>query len=73
MSQEPTDVLSVPTPHGRAEARHMGRTGSGQGGPWQVRFPWGTETFFGTAADIVGHMRMRIAQQEGSERSRKPA
>jgi hypothetical protein len=71
MSQTASDVLSMPTPHGGAEARHMGRADSGLS-RWQVRFPWGTETFFGTSSDISRHMRTRIAQQERAQASRKP-
>jgi hypothetical protein len=72
MAQEPVDVLSMRSRHGKAEAHHMGRADSGVS-RWQVRFPWGTETFFGASADIFRHMRMRIAQQDGAEVPRKSA
>jgi hypothetical protein len=71
MSETAGDVLSVPSRQGKVEARHMGRADSGLS-RWQVRFPWGTETFFGTSADISRHMRTRIAQQERTQACRKP-
>ena len=71
MSETAGDVLSVASRQGKIEAHRMGRADSGLS-RWQVRFPWGTETFFGSSADIFGHMRMRIAQQERAQGSRKP-
>jgi hypothetical protein len=71
MSETAGDVLSMASRQGEVEARRMGRADSGLS-RWQVRFPWGTETFFGTSADISRHVRTRIAQQEGAQAPRRP-
>ncbi len=71
MAEAAGDVVSLPTPRGEAEARRMGRAEAGQS-RWCVRHPWGTETFFGTAKQVLAHMRKRTAEHEAAEVGRPP-
>jgi hypothetical protein len=48
----------VPTSIGGIEARHMGRAESGAS-RWQVAYPWGVETFFGTSAEVAADVQRR--------------
>jgi len=34
---------------------------------WCVRYSWGTETFYGTAEQVMLHMTKRVAEQESAE------
>jgi hypothetical protein len=52
MAEAAGDVLSLPTSHGQAEARHMGLAEAGQN-RWCIRYPWSTETYYGTAEQVV--------------------
>ncbi len=69
MAEAAGDVVSLPTPRGEAEARRMGRAEAGQS-RWCVRHPWGTETFFGTAEQVLEHMRKRTAEHKAAEAGR---
>ncbi len=66
MTEAAGDVLSLPTSRGQAEARRMGRAEAGQS-RWCVRHPWSTETFYGTAEQVMAHMVKRMAEQEAAE------
>ena len=68
MAEAAGDMVSVPTPRGDAEARRMGRAEAGQS-RWWIRHPWGTETFYGTAEQVMAHMRKRVAEHQGPEAS----
>jgi hypothetical protein len=69
MAEAAGDILALPTSRGHAEARHMGRAESGQS-RWCIRHPWGTETFYGTAEQVMAQMRKRIAELEAAEARR---
>jgi hypothetical protein len=56
-------LLTVATPSGPAEARRMGRAETGQS-RWSITYPWGNETFYGTAEQAEAHMKKRITEQE---------
>jgi hypothetical protein len=71
MAEAAGDVLSLPTSHGQAEARRMGQAEAGES-RWCIKHPWGTETFYGTAEQVVAHMRKRVAEQEAAEAKRPP-
>ena len=71
MAEAAGDVLSLPTPRGHAEARHMGRAEAGQN-RWCIRYPWSTETFYGTAEQVLAHMTKRVAEQEAAEAKGPP-
>jgi hypothetical protein len=62
MSEVVEDVVKVQVSHGQAEAQRMGRTDSGLS-RWQIRYPWGVETFFGNSADLVVHAKRRMAEK----------
>lgn len=62
MSEAAEDVVKVKAPHGQVEARRMGRADSGLS-RWQIRYPWGVETFFGNSADLVVHTKRRMAEK----------
>jgi hypothetical protein len=66
MAEAAGDVVRVATPRGEAEARRMGRAEAGQS-RWCVTHPWGTETFYGTAEQVVAHMRKGAAEHEAPE------
>jgi hypothetical protein len=57
------------TPSGPAEARRMGRAEAGQS-RWWIKFPWGDETFYGTAEQAEARMKKRITGYEGLEAGR---
>lgn len=61
MAESSSDIVTVQTSDGEVEARRMGRCESGSS-RWQVRYPWGTETFFGTSAEVAAHARRRVAE-----------
>ena len=63
MAETSGDLVAVVTSDGTVEARRMGRAEAGQS-RWQVRYPWGVETFFGTSAEMTRHVQGR---------ARKPA
>jgi hypothetical protein len=65
MGETADDVLSLATPGGRVEATRMGRAEAGLS-RWCVRHPWGTEPFYGTAEQVVAHMRKRVADREAA-------
>ena len=69
MADAAGDVITVPTPDGRAEARRMGSAEAGQS-RWWVRHPWGAEAFYGTAEQAVAHVKKRAAEHEGAETRR---
>ena len=71
MAEAAGDVVSLPTPRGDAEARRMGQAEAGQS-RWCIRHPWGTETFVGTAEQVMAHMRKRTAEREAAEADRPP-
>jgi hypothetical protein len=56
------DMLVLETARGRVEARRMGRAESGSS-RWQVAFPWGGETFFGTSGELLTHAHQRLADK----------
>ena len=49
----------------------MGRAEAGQN-RWCIRYPWSTETFYGTAEQVVAHMTKRVAEQEATEAKGPP-
>jgi len=59
MAEASGDVVKVPTPAGDVEARRMGRSEAGSS-RWQVKYPWGAETFFGTSAELAEHAQRRV-------------
>ena len=71
MADAAGDVVRLPTPRGDAEARRMGRTEAGQS-RWWVRHPWGGEAFYGTAEQVLAHIRRRTAEREAAEADRPP-
>ncbi|TDH62489.1 hypothetical protein E2C06_11505 [Dankookia rubra] len=64
MAETSGDVVMVSTPIGGIEARRMGRAEAGPS-RWQVAYPWGVETVFGTSADMASHVQRRSTQAEG--------
>ena len=64
MAETSGDVVAVATPIGNVEARRMGRTEAGQS-RWQVRYPWGSEIFFGTSAEVTPHVERRAGKAPG--------
>jgi len=71
MAEAVGDVLSLPTSRGQAEARRMGHTEAGES-RWCIRHPWGTETFYGTAEQVMAHMAKRVAEGEAPATQRPP-
>jgi hypothetical protein len=71
MSETAGDVLALATPSGQVEATRMGRAEAGQS-RWCIRYPWSTETFYGTAEQVMAHMRKRVAQQEAAGGKKPP-
>lgn len=69
MAEAAGDLLSLRTSRGQAEARRMGQAEAG-GSRWCVRYPWATETFYGTAEQVMLHMTKRVAEQESAEAKR---
>jgi hypothetical protein len=61
MAETSGDVLMVPTPIGTIEARRMGHAEAGPS-RWQVAYPWGVETFFGTSAEVTADAQRRTAK-----------
>ena len=61
MAETSSDVLMVPTPIGDIEARRMGRTETGPS-RWQIVYPWGVETFFGTSAEVTAYAQRRATK-----------
>jgi hypothetical protein len=64
MAETSGDVLMVPTPIGGIEARRMGRAEAGPS-RWQVAYPWGVETFFGTSAEVAAYAQRRTTKAGG--------
>jgi hypothetical protein len=64
MAETSGDVLMVPTSIGSIEARRMGRAEAGSS-RWQVAYPWGGETFFGTSAEVAAEAQRRAAGSGG--------
>ncbi len=74
MAETSGDVLMVPTPIGGIEARRMGRAEAGPS-RWQVAYPWGVETFFGTSAEVAAYAQERATKAGASspqERGKRP-
>ena len=71
MAEAAGDVLSLPTPRGDAVAQRMGRAEAGQS-RWWIKHPWGGEAFYGTAEQVMAHMRKRTAEREAAEADRAP-
>ncbi len=71
MAEAAGDVLILPTSHGQAEARRMGRAEAGAS-RWCISHPWGTDIFYGTAEQVVAHMTKRVAEREAAEGKRPP-
>jgi hypothetical protein len=65
------DVLSLPTSRGQAEARRVGRVEAGES-RCCIRHSWGTETFYGTAEQVLASMTKRVAEHEIAEAKRPP-
>ena len=70
MAEAAGDVLALATPSGQVEATRMGRTEAGLS-RWCIRYPWSTETFYGTAdygtaEQVMAHMRKRVSEQEAA-------
>ena len=63
MAEAAGDVLVLATARGRAEAKRMGR-GEAGASRWCIRHPWGTETFYGTAEQVMAYMQKRVAEQQ---------
>jgi len=61
MAETSGDVVAIATPVGNVEALRMGRTEAGQS-RWQVRYPWGVETFFGTSAEVTTQVHLRAGK-----------
>ncbi len=59
------DVLALATPSGQVEATRMGRAEAGLS-RWCIRYSWSTETFYGTAEQVMAHMRKRVSEQEAA-------
>ncbi len=71
MAEAAGDAVSLPTPHGDAVAKRMGRAEAGQS-RWWIKHPWGGEAFYGTAEQVMAHMRKRTAEREAAEVDRAP-
>jgi hypothetical protein len=64
MAETSGDVLMVPTLIGGIEVRRMGRAEAGPS-RWQVVYPWGVETFFGTSAEVAADAQRRAGRAGG--------
>jgi hypothetical protein len=71
MGEAAGDVLALATPSEQVEATRMGRAEAGLS-RWCVRYPWSTETFYGTAEQVMAHMRKRVGEQEAAEAREPP-
>ena len=71
MSETAGDVLALTTLTGQVEATRMGRAEAGQS-RWCIRYPWSTETFYGTAEQVMAHMTKRVAEHEAAQAKRPP-
>jgi hypothetical protein len=77
MATPPFEILRVPCRWGEAVACFTEETEARQG-HWEIRFPWGTEVFRGSAVwwdtlgELYAHMCMRIAEQRGAGAPRDP-
>jgi len=60
VSETAGDVLTLATPSGQVEATRMGWAEAGQS-RWCIRYPSSTETFYGTAEQVMAHMAKRVA------------
>jgi hypothetical protein len=63
MAETSDDKVPIATTLGTVEAHRMGRTDAGQS-RWQVRYPWGIETFFGTSAEVTAHVERRATDSK---------
>jgi len=66
MAETSGDVVVVPTPIGEIEARRMGRAEAGPS-RWQIAYPWGAETFFGTSAEMAAYAQRRTIKAWGKD------
>lgn len=66
MAEAAGDVLILATAHGSAEAKRMGRGETGDS-RWCIKHPWGTDTFYGTAEQVMAYMQKRVADQQARE------
>jgi len=49
-----------------AEQKRMGRAEAGQS-RWWIGYPWGAETFYGTAEQAIAHVNKQAKEQGGRE------
>jgi hypothetical protein len=49
-------VIAIDTLHGTAEAYK-----TAEGEPWVISYPWGRDTFYGTAAELTALLRQALA------------
>ncbi len=66
MGETAGDVLALEASSGPMEATRMGRAEAGLS-RWCIRYPWSTETFYGTAEQVTAHMRKRVTEQDAAE------
>jgi hypothetical protein len=71
MGETAGDVLALETSSGQVEATRMGRAEAGLS-RWCIRYPWSTETFYGTAEQVTAHMRKRATEREAAEAKQPP-
>jgi hypothetical protein len=63
MANAAGDIVKVQTKSGVIEARRMGQAEIGHS-RWQVRYPWGAETFFGNSSELAETVARRMAERE---------
>jgi hypothetical protein len=56
--------ITLPTPHGEAEAIRDHNTGF-----WQIGYPWGDDRFHGTRTQVTARMLRTILKHQQQESS----
>ncbi len=69
MAEAAGDVLILPTSRGQAEARRMGHAEAGAS-RWCISYPWDTDIFYGTAEQVMAHMKKLVSEQQAAAAKR---
>lgn len=57
-------IITVNTSRGDAEASRDSSEDA-----WEIKYPWGTDSFSGNVNELINHMEKVIAAHPGEERS----
>lgn len=60
-------TITMPTSLGDAEAtRDRGKWGHGSN-PWEIKYPWGGDKFYGTVTEVKNRMKKNIDNNQDQE------